>query len=52
VPFVRVERPAGLISATSSITWQTVRTNYTWQQLRDQRKDWLDAALTAPGTST
>lgn len=46
VPFVRVERPEGLIAASSSVTWGMTRTNYTWQQLRDAKKDWLDAALT------
>lgn len=49
VPFARVERPAGLISATSSVTWAITKANYTWQQLRDAKKDWLDAALTGPG---
>jgi hypothetical protein len=48
VPFVRVERPVGLISASSSITWGITRSSYTWQQLRDAKKDWLDAALSAP----
>jgi hypothetical protein len=52
VPFVRVERPAGLISATSSITWGITKANYTWQQLRDAKRDWLDTALSAPGSST
>lgn len=51
VPFVRVERPVGLIAASSSITWDITRTNYTWQQLRDAKKDWLDAALSAPGSN-
>lgn len=51
VPYVRVERPVGLISASSSITWGLTRSNYTWQQLRDAKKDWLDAALSAPGTN-
>jgi hypothetical protein len=46
-----VERPAGLISATSSITWSMTRANYTWQQLRDAKKDWLDVALSAPGSN-
>jgi hypothetical protein len=49
IPFVKVERPEGLIAASSSVTWSTVKASYTWQQLRDQRKDWLDAAITAPG---
>jgi hypothetical protein len=49
IPFVKVERPEGLISAATSVSWSTVKTSYTWQQLRDQRTDWLDVALTEPG---
>lgn len=49
VPFVRVERPEGLINASTSIDWNLVKNNYTWQQLRDMKNDWLDAALTGPG---
>ena len=50
VPFVRVERPEGLIAASSAITWADLRAGYTWAELRQQREDWLDAALTAAGT--
>lgn len=48
VPFARVERPVGLIAAATGITWSNIRTNYTWAELRQQRADWLDAAVT-PG---
>jgi hypothetical protein len=46
VPFVRVERPVGLIAAASGITWQNIKTGYTWAELRQERQDWLDAAVT------
>ena len=50
VPFVRVERPEGLIAASSAIDWGYIKANYTWEQLRTMREDWLDAALTAAST--
>jgi hypothetical protein len=51
VPFVRVERPAGLIAVSTSISWQNVKAGYpTWDDVRRQRQDWLDAALTAAGS--
>lgn len=46
VPFVRVERPVGLIAAASGLTWADIKANYTWDELRTQRSDWLDAAVT------
>jgi hypothetical protein len=49
VPFVRVERPVGMIETASGITWADVRSGYpTWEDLRKQRRDWLDSALTRP----
>jgi len=45
VPFARVERPEGLIAASSSVTWSDVK-KLTWGEVRQQREDWLDAALT------
>jgi hypothetical protein len=49
VPFVQVERPTGLIEASSGVTWQQIKdSGMTWQQLRDSRGDWLDVALIAP----
>jgi hypothetical protein len=46
VPFVKVERPVGLIAAASSVSWADVKANYTWDELRQKRTDWLDAAVT------
>jgi hypothetical protein len=49
VPFVQVERPTGLIEASSGVTWQQIRdSGMTWRQLRDQRESWLDVALVEP----
>jgi hypothetical protein len=48
VPFVRVERPIGLIETASSVPWVQVRDSMTWAELRDSRRDWLDAAVTPP----
>jgi hypothetical protein len=48
IPFVRVERPVGLIAASGSITWADIKAGYTWDELRVKREDWLDAALTSP----
>lgn len=46
VPFVQVERPTGLIDASSGVTWQQIKdSGLTWRQLRDNRKSWLDVAL-------
>lgn len=46
VPFARIERPVGLIAAAGGIDWQYVRANYTWDELRHAREDWLDVAVT------
>jgi hypothetical protein len=40
-PFVRVERPSGLIEAASGATWQQVKDSGTWLNLRTTRQDWL-----------
>lgn len=50
VPFVRVERPVGLIAASNTITWADIKAGYTWDELRYKREDWLDAALTLADT--
>jgi hypothetical protein len=50
IPFVRVERPEGLIAASTSITWADVKNGYSWDTLRRQREDWLDVGLTAAGS--
>lgn len=41
LPFVRVERPTGLIEATSGTTWQTIADSGSWGHLRDTKQDWL-----------
>jgi len=47
VPFVRVERPVGLIAASTAISWGRVKdSGVTWGDLR--RSDWLDVAITTP----
>lgn len=49
VPFVQVERPTGLIEASSGVTWQQIKdSGMTWEQLRDRRQTWIDVALVAP----
>jgi hypothetical protein len=49
VPFVVVERPTGLIEASSGITWADIKASgMTWRQLRDRRSSWLDVALVDP----
>jgi hypothetical protein len=50
LPFVRVERPTGLIEATSGTTWQTIADNHSWAHLRDNMQDWL-AVLTGESVS-
>ncbi|HEX8321644.1 hypothetical protein [Longimicrobium sp.] len=45
VPFVRVERPVGLIEAASVATWTTVKQVYdTWGALKDEGL-WADVSL-------
>lgn len=49
VPFVQVERPTGLIEASSGVTWQMIKdSGMTWREVRDHYVDWLDVALRAP----
>lgn len=49
VPFVVVERPTGLIEASSGVTWAQIKASgMTWRQLRDQRASWLDVVLVEP----
>ena len=51
VPFTVVERPTGLINATTIVNWSVADAGYpTWGDLFAGRKNWLDAALTAPGS--
>ena len=48
LPFVRVERPVGLIEASSStsVTWATVKaTNASWATVAASYADWLDVML-------
>lgn len=46
VPFVRVERPVGLIAAATGVNWNDIKTSFTWDDLRKSREDWLDVAVT------
>lgn len=48
LPFVRVERPTGLIEATSGIPWQAVKDSGTWAYIRENKQDWLSVLV---GTS-
>lgn len=49
VPFVQVERPTGLIEASTGVTWQMIKdSGMTWRDLRDHYANWLDVALRAP----
>ena len=49
VPFVQVERPTGLIEASSGVTWQMVKdSGMTWAQLRAAHESWLDVVLSEP----
>lgn len=49
VPFVRVERPVGMIEVSTGITWAQIKASgMTWQQLRERRENWLQATLVAP----
>jgi hypothetical protein len=41
MPFVRVERPSGLIEAGGGRTWQQIKDLGTWQTVRDTNQDWL-----------
>lgn len=42
VPFVRVERPGGLIEVSSGVTWAEVMQIGTWSAVRAARSTWLD----------
>lgn len=42
IPFVRVERPAGLIEISSGTTWGQVKTMGTWGDVLAQRSSWLE----------
>jgi hypothetical protein len=48
LPFVRVERPSGLIEAGGGRTWQQIKDLGTWQTVRDTNQDWLSVLV---GTS-
>jgi hypothetical protein len=45
MPFVRVERPTGLIEASSGRTWQQVKDSGTWDNLRNTTPDWLGVLI-------
>jgi hypothetical protein len=45
LPFVRVERPTALIEASSGVTWQQLRDQGTWADVRASHTDWLDVIL-------
>lgn len=46
VPFVRVERPVGLIEGSAGTTWAQAKAGYTsWGDARNRRRDWLEGAL-------
>lgn len=49
VPFTTVERPTGLIEASTGTTWQMIKdANLTWQNVRDSNDNWLDVLVDAP----
>lgn len=41
-PYTRVERPTGLIEATTAATWQNTKDIGTWLQVRAARGPWLN----------
>lgn len=45
LPFIKVERPEGLIATATAVTWADVRSQFTWGGLRQARSDWLDVAI-------
>jgi len=50
VPFTVVERPTGLIEASTAVTWGMAKSGYVnWLDIFSARTNWLDAALVAPG---
>jgi len=50
VPFTVVERPTGLIEASTVVTWGMAKSGYVnWLDIFSARTNWLDAALVAPG---
>lgn len=51
IPFTRVERPIGLINATTLTTWSEVRAVHTWGSLRQNATDWLDVSVSAPAVA-
>lgn len=50
VPFVRVERPTGIIEASVSATWQSVSDVGTWGQVKTDRDSWLGVLLGVPAS--
>ncbi len=48
IPFVRVERPVGLIENSSGRTWAEVEAYGTWQKVRDDFDSWLDLLTAEP----
>lgn len=49
IPYTRVERPSGVIEASTGVTWKMIlETGMTWEELRSAREDWLDVLVTTP----
>lgn len=49
IPYTKVERPSGLIEASTGVTWKMIKdSKLTWAQLAAQREDWLDVLVTTP----
>lgn len=51
IPFTRVERPVGLINASTLTTWSQVKATYTWDQAWLNATDWLDLSIRTPVVS-
>jgi hypothetical protein len=49
VPFVTVERPTGLIEASTGVLWQQIKNSgESWFTLRETRDNWLEVLTEAP----
>jgi hypothetical protein len=51
VPFVKVERPEGLISAASGVSWGAVKAGYTWSELQRERTSPRSRSACTTGTA-
>jgi hypothetical protein len=50
VPFIRVERPSGLIDSYLGVSWQNVLDDYAnWLAVRDRNTDWLQLMTVRAG---